>query len=68
MTKTPRHKLMKLSQRYWSNPDVRLAKTNYKRRRAGLPEYESVDQIPTQAEVAARIPRGRFERFARSEA
>jgi hypothetical protein len=58
---------MKLAGLYWSNPAVRLAKTNYKRRRRGLPEYPSVDHIPTQSEVAARIPRGRYERFAKAD-
>ena len=66
MTKTPRAKLMRLADRYWSNPAVRLAKTNYKRRRLGLTEYDSVDQIETQEQTAARIPRGRYERFAKA--
>jgi hypothetical protein len=66
MPKTPRHKLLKRAERYWSNPDVRLARTNYKRRLRGLPEYTCVEQIPTQSEIAARIPRGRYERFART--
>ena len=64
MTKTPRHKLLQLADRYWSNPDVRLRSVNYKRRRRGLPERKSLDEIECSATVAERLPRGRYERFA----
>jgi hypothetical protein len=63
--KTPRHRLMQKADRYWSDPSVRLAKTNYKRRRRGQPERASLDEIPTSGEVASALPRDAAGKFVR---
>lgn len=64
MTKTPHHKRMAISQRYWDDPAKRLASVNQKRGKIGLPLHDSVENIgaPKQrAESVTRASDGRFD-------